>query len=148
MMYAPGLYIVQSMPALRNATAFPVQDLVSCVMTAGNARCPDYNCSTRIENTYYRMPSQLCFTFDVNAIPREEHPFRECPNQWDWELELRYKFSQRDTMLLLPKWVYPLFVHQTGLSPPDQLSAVQLLPGKVIQVSVKQARKMYTFTEF
>lgn len=43
-------------------------------------------------------------------------------------------------MLLLPQWVYPLFVHQTGLSPPDQLSAVQLLPGKVIQVTVKQLR--------
>ncbi|XP_050046394.3 uncharacterized protein [Dermacentor andersoni] len=140
MMEAPGLYIVQSMPVLRNATTFPAQELFSCVMTAGGARCPAYNCSDRIQSTYYRLPSQLCFTFDVNAIPREEHPFQDCPSQWDWELELRYRFSKRDTMLFLPKWVYPLFVHQTGISPPDQLSAVQLLPGKVIHVTVKQLR--------
>ncbi|XP_065307091.2 uncharacterized protein [Dermacentor albipictus] len=43
-------------------------------------------------------------------------------------------------MLLLPRWVYPLFVHQTGLCPPDQLSAVQLLPGKTIQVTAQQLR--------
>ncbi|XP_077508322.1 uncharacterized protein LOC144119623 [Amblyomma americanum] len=140
MVYAPGLYIVQAIPALRNATMFTAQELFTCIMTAGKAPCPAFNCSDRIQNTYYRRPSQQCFTLDINAIPQEEHPFEGCPKQWEWELELSYGFSKRDTMMLLPQRVYPLFVHQTGLSPPDQLSAVQLLPGKIMHVSVKQLR--------
>ncbi|XP_077508323.1 uncharacterized protein LOC144119624 [Amblyomma americanum] len=140
MILVPGVYIAQVMPELRVATAFRTDELFTCFMTAGSPECAVFNCTDRIESAYYRIPSQQCYTMDVNAIPREEHPFKKCPNQWDWELELHYKFSKRDTMLLLPRWVYPLFVHQTGLTPPDQLSAVQLLPGKTIQVTVQQLR--------
>ncbi|XP_075539743.1 uncharacterized protein LOC142574579 [Dermacentor variabilis] len=140
MIYAPGLYVPQAVPELRKKASFLIQELFTCVISSGSLRCPAFNCTDRIDSTYYRLPSQQCYTFDVNAMPRHEHPFKDCPNQWEWELELHYKFSKRDTMLLLPRWVYPLFVHQTGLCPPDQLSAVQLLPGKTIQVTAQQLR--------
>ncbi|KAL3254325.1 hypothetical protein MRX96_054219 [Rhipicephalus microplus] len=142
MIYAPGLYLPQANPEMRKNASFLVQELFTCVISSGSQRCATFNCTDRISSTYYRVPSQQCYTFDVNAIPGHEHPFKDCPNQWEWELEMHYKFSKRDTMLLLPRWFYPLFVHQTGLCPPDQLSAVQLLPGKTIQVTVKQ---LHTF---
>ncbi|CAN7986506.1 unnamed protein product, partial [Ixodes hexagonus] len=140
MIFAPGLYIAQSMPELRTASTFSPRDLFDCRMTAGDARCPEFNCTPRIENTYYRLPSQQCFTMDVNAMAQDDRPFKDCPQQGKWELELRYRWSKESTMLLLPIWTYPLFVHQTGICPPDKLPAVVLLPGKVIQVTVKQLR--------
>ncbi|CAN8016472.1 unnamed protein product [Ixodes persulcatus] len=98
------------------------------------------NCFRRIKNTYYRLPSQQCFTIDVNAMHKDDPLFKECPQQAKWELELRYRWSKESTMLLLPVGSYPIFVHQTGHCPPDKLPAVVLLPGKVIQVTVKQLR--------
>ncbi|XP_042146268.1 amiloride-sensitive sodium channel subunit alpha [Ixodes scapularis] len=140
MVFAPGIYIAQTMPELRTATTFSPPDIFDCRMTAGDTRCPEFNCTPGIKNTYYRLPSQQCFTIDVNAMQKDDPLFKDCPQQAKWELELRYRWSKESTMLLLPAWSYPIFVHQTGHCPPDKLPAVVLLPGKVIQVTVKQLR--------
>ncbi|XP_064461052.1 uncharacterized protein LOC135371011 [Ornithodoros turicata] len=137
---APGLYIVQTDSNLRRSVTFEPQALLSCQLTFGDSNCPPENCTDGFATTYYRQPSQQCYTVDINRWLGENHTAHQCSRQSKWELEVRYSWDPKKTLLLLPMWVYPLVVHATGMCPPDKLASVMLQPGKIMEVTVKQLR--------
>ncbi|XP_018497646.1 amiloride-sensitive sodium channel subunit alpha-like [Galendromus occidentalis] len=136
MTYSIGLYYVQTNPELRKFGAFPPSDLFDCTMK--HPSCKSFKCKDAMRATYFRMPSQLCYTVDVTQY--QNKVVSTCPYPWMYELELKYKLNRSRVITFMPTNVFPLVVHAPNSAPPDRLTAITMQPGAVFEVAMKQQR--------
>ncbi|XP_022663388.1 uncharacterized protein LOC111251243 [Varroa destructor] len=136
--YSVGLYYVQIDPDLRKFGSFPPDELFHCTMR--NPSCESFKCVESMKVSYFRAPSQLCYTLDVGAY--QHGIVSKCKSPWMYTLELKYRVNRSRVITFLPKNIYPLIVHSPNSTFPDALTAITLRPGTVYELSMKQAARV------
>ncbi|XP_064458704.1 amiloride-sensitive sodium channel subunit delta-like [Ornithodoros turicata] len=134
MMITYGVFHPSYDPELRDNGAYKPREIFNCSMTSPDPMCKPFNCLGSIKTTYYRPPTQLCYTINPSDVAK----FQECPTPWNWELNFRVTWNPKHTMLFFDTRSLPIIIHSRSICPPEKLSAVTLQPGKSYILAVKQ----------
>ncbi|XP_077507854.1 degenerin deg-1-like [Amblyomma americanum] len=131
-----GVFHPQYIPDLRIHGAYLPQEIFQCSFASEDPRCEPFDCVSSLKRTYFRPPTQQCYTVDA----WNDSHFRQCPSPWSWELQLYASWDPQNTMVFFDTGSLATVVHQARTCPVDKLTAVALQPGKLLTVAVSQRR--------
>ncbi|XP_022705804.1 amiloride-sensitive sodium channel subunit beta-like [Varroa jacobsoni] len=103
--------------------------------------------------TYFRLPSQMCYTIDMyrKLNNNVNHPMSSCQTPWNYaclnnyqeiihfaDLTVSGQWNPNTTWSLRQGDTLPLIIHEPLMVPPERLSSIMIEPGMDYTISVTQ----------
>ncbi|XP_077564583.1 uncharacterized protein LOC144180049 [Haemaphysalis longicornis] len=136
-----SIYRAQYEPEMRELVGYKPHEIFECRMESTSAECPSFSCVDHIRITFLRLPIMLCYTLDSTLYGGADNPLQKCPTPWLYELQVRLRFNDSNTLRLMAVLPFPVFVQRPRLCQPERNAAFALVPQQSYDITVKQQLK-------
>ncbi|XP_065290296.1 uncharacterized protein [Dermacentor albipictus] len=136
-----GIFRAQYEPEMRKLVGYKPQEIFECLMESTSSECRSFSCVDHIRITFLRLPIMLCYTIDSTLYGGPDNMLQKCSMPWLYELRIRMRFIERNTLRLMSLLPFPVFVQRPQLCQPERNAAIALVPQKSYDIAIKQQTK-------
>ncbi|XP_049271865.1 uncharacterized protein LOC119394594 [Rhipicephalus sanguineus] len=136
-----GIFRAQFEPEMRTLVGYEPREIFECRMESTSSECQSFNCVDHIRTTFLRLPIMLCYTLDSKLYGGPDNLLEKCGTPWLYELRIRLRFIEKNTLRLIPSLPLPVFVQQPQLCRPERNAAIALVAQKSYDITIKQQKK-------
>ncbi|KAL1426566.1 hypothetical protein MTO96_018197 [Rhipicephalus appendiculatus] len=128
-------------PEMRTLVGYEPREIFECRMESTSSDCKSFNCVDHIRITFLRLPIMLCYTLDSKLYGGHDNTLDKCSTPWLYELHIRLRFIEKNTLRLMASLPLPVFVQQPQLCRPERNAAIALVEQKSYDIAIKQQTK-------
>ncbi|XP_054926544.1 uncharacterized protein [Dermacentor andersoni] len=159
-----AIFRAQYEPEMRELVGYKPQEIFECLMESTSSECRSFSCVDQyycykhtknnnhaffnyvilnfsIRITFLRLPIMLCYTIDSTLYGGPDNMLEKCSAPWLYELRIRLRFIEKNTLRLMSLLPFPVFVQRPQLCQPERNAAIALVPQKSYDIAIKQQTK-------
>ncbi|XP_049525138.1 uncharacterized protein LOC119457022 [Dermacentor silvarum] len=136
-----GIFRAQYEPEMRELVGYKPQEIFECRMESTSSECRSFSCVDHIRITFLRLPIMLCYTIDSTLYGGPDNMLQKCSTPWLYDLRIRLRFIEKNTLRLMTTLPLPVFVQRPKLCQPESNAAIALVPQQGYDIAIKQQTK-------